>query len=107
MRKVDVPWGVNQVQLILLTIRRDVVERHGVALDGDAAFPLDVHRIEHLIVKLTLGDTIARLNQSIGQRRLAVVDMGDDAEVPDVFHGYRSERPRLELSLRKLLLTRF
>src|SRR6185312_14420558 len=64
-------------------VLRRVVEAHGLRLDGDAALALDVHRIEHLVVELALRHRPAAQQQPVGQRALAVVDMGDDREIAD------------------------
>jgi hypothetical protein len=52
-----------------------------VGLDGNAPFPLQIHGIEDLLSHLPLGKTAAELDQPIGQRRLAVVDVGDDGKI--------------------------
>ena len=90
MGKIDVAGGVDQVELVRLTVFRRVVQRDRVAFDRDASFSLDVHRIEHLVVKLTLSHTATRLNQPVRQGGLSVIDVGDDAKIADVFHGFVS-----------------
>ena len=55
----------------------------GLALDGDAALALDVHPVEVLRAGAALVDDPGQLQHPVGQRRLAVVDVGDDAEVAD------------------------
>ena len=45
MRKIDVARRVNKIQQVVLAIRSAVVECDRVALNGDAAFAFDVHRI--------------------------------------------------------------
>src|SRR5262249_29577918 len=85
--EIDVPWSVDQVEDVVLAVARAVIEPHGLRLDGDAAFALDVHGIEDLLHHLALGETAGRLDQPVGQRRLAVVDMRDDGEVADIFDG--------------------
>ena len=88
--EVDVARRVHQVELIGLAVLGAVVEAHGLRLDGDAALALDVHRVEDLLLHLPVGDVAAQLDQPVGQRRLAVVDVGDDREVADqadVRHG--------------------
>ena len=82
------PRRVDQVQQILLTILCRVVQRHRVAFDRDATFAFNIHRIEQLILELAIGHAVARLNQAIGKRGLTVIDMGDDAKISNVFHGY-------------------
>ncbi len=68
-------------------------------LDGDAALALDVHRIEHLLDHVALRHGSGLLDEAVGERRLAVVDMGDDGEVADVVermggHGGGNSRAR-------------
>jgi hypothetical protein len=52
-------------------------------LDGDAALPLQIHVVQQLVALVALGDRPRQLQQPVGQRRLAVVDVRDDAEVAD------------------------
>ena len=40
-------------------------------------------------MQISLSDSIASLDEAIGQRGLAVVNMGDNAEVSNVFHLVR------------------
>ena len=63
---------------------RCVVHRHGAGLDRDAPLALQVHVVEQLLVHLALADGAGVFQQPVGQRALAVVDVGDDAEVADV-----------------------
>ncbi len=81
--EVDVAGGVHQVELIGLAVLGGVVEADGLGLDGDAALALDVHVIKDLLAHLALGQPAGRLDQPVGQRRLAMVDMGDDGEIAD------------------------
>src|SRR3546814_17639467 len=69
------------VQLIELAVLRGVVQAHRLRLDGDAALALALHGIEHLFMHLPLGQPAAMLDQPVGPRRLAMVDMGADGEV--------------------------
>ena len=85
--KVDMPGRVDEVEHIGLAVSRLVVEADGLGLDRDAALALDVHRVEDLVLHLAVGDRAAKLDQPVGQRRLAVVDMRDDREIADVFLG--------------------
>jgi len=83
------PGGVDQVEVVDLAIARGVLQRCGLRLDGDAALFLDVHRVEHLCFHLAIRKPAATLDEAVCQRRLAVVDVGDDGEIPDVFHRCR------------------
>ena len=63
--KVDVAGGINKVQLVRLAILRLIVERHALRFDGNAALPLKIHRIEHLIRHFSLRQTAAMLDKAI------------------------------------------
>ena len=60
-----------------------VVHRDRVGLDRDPALALEVHVVEDLVAHLLLRERARDVEEAIGQRRLPVVDVGDDAEVPD------------------------
>ena len=95
---------VDQVELIGLAVPRLVDHANGVGLDGDAALSLQVHGVEHLGVHLSLGNRAGELKQAVAQRRLAVVDVGNNGEVAyeTCFHNrskIRAFRPRRVLRL--------
>ena len=92
--EVDMAGRVDQVQLIRLTIAGFVKHPHRLRLDRDPALALELHRVEHLGAHRSRVDGVGQLEDAVGQRRLAVVDVGDDREVADVslvghvFRGY-------------------
>ncbi len=82
--EIHVAGRVHQVKDIVLAVPRLVVQPDGLRLDRDAALALDIHGIEHLVAEVALIHAAGQLDQPIGQRRLAMVDMGDDREVADM-----------------------
>ena len=84
--KVHVAGGVDQVQAEVV-FAADVIHLDGVALDGDAALALQIHVVEELVHLLSRRNALGYVEKAVGQGALTVVDMGDDAEVPDVVHG--------------------
>ena len=82
--EVDVARRVDQVQLVPLPGDAD-----RLGLDRDSALALELHRVEHLGTHLAARHRVRELEDAIGQRRLAVVDVRDDREVADSFqvHG--------------------
>jgi hypothetical protein len=86
--KVDVPRSVDQVQQIDFPRTGLVLEGRGLGLDRNAALALEVHRVEHLLGHLALGKAAAHLDEPVGERRLAVVDVRDDREVADAALGH-------------------
>ena len=82
--EVDVPGGVDQVQLVGLAVPGRVEDPDGLRLDRDAALALEVHRVEHLRPHLQRIHGVGQLEDAVGERRLAVVDVGDDREVANL-----------------------
>jgi hypothetical protein len=87
--EVDVTGRVDQMQLVGLAVARRVEHAHRLRLDRDAALALQVHRVQQLRAHLARGNRVRELEDAIGQRRLAVVDVRDDREVAYVrlVHG--------------------
>src|SRR3546814_8153124 len=83
------------MELIALAVLRGVVQLHRLRLERDAALALDRIVVENLRVHFTLFQSTGQLDETIGERRLAVVDMRDDAEIADVI--LRSEEHTSEL----------
>jgi len=47
---------------------------------------LDVNRVVELIAELSIGYRAERLDEAIGERGFAVVDVSDDAEISNPLH---------------------
>ena len=75
--------GVDEVELVGPAISGGVLQADGLGLDGDAPLPLEIHPVEVLLPHLPFGDGPADLQDAVGQRRLPVVYVGDQAECPD------------------------
>ena len=84
VREVHVSRGVDEVELVGLTIVGVIGDADGVALDRDAAFALDVHGVEHLGIEVALLHGMGELEHAIRDGRFAVVDVRDDREVADM-----------------------
>ena len=90
--EVDVAGGVDQVQLVALAVLRVVEQRDALRLDGDAALALQRHVVEHLRLHLAVCQAAADLDQAVGERGFAVVDVGDDRKIADLLHGGNGRR---------------
>ena len=77
--------GVNQVENIIFAIIGPVIQANRLGLDGDTPLPLQFHFVEELVGLLPVGQGACLIQKAVGQGRLAMVDMGDDGEVSDVF----------------------
>jgi len=82
--EVDVARGVDEVQDVVFAVVGAVVQTDGAGLDGDAALALKVHGVEDLVLHLALFDRVAFLEQAVGQRGFAVVNVGDDGKIADM-----------------------
>ena len=87
--EVDVARGVDEVELVALAVRRAEVEAHGLRLDRDPLLAFELHLVEQLLAHLARGDRPRLLQHAVGERRLAVIDVGDDRKVADapLIHG--------------------
>src|SRR5262249_53435316 len=81
--EVYVARRIDKVQLVLLTIVR-VVDRNRMHADGNTALPLEVHGVADLVAEFALRDSPGFQQELIGQGALAMIDVGDDAEVSDI-----------------------
>ena len=85
--EVDVAGRVDEVQAVDQAVPRGVLEPRRAGLDRDALLALEVHRIEDLARHLPRVDRVGHLEQAIGERGLAVIDVGDDREVAQAVLG--------------------
>ncbi len=77
--------SVDEVQNIGLAVFGFVVEPDTLGFDRNPSFALDIHVVEVLGFHLARGHGSGLFEQPIGERRLAVINMRDDAEIPDIF----------------------
>jgi hypothetical protein len=78
--EVRVPRSVDDVEL-----HPSVAHGGVLGQDGDPLLALEIHGVHHALVDLLIGPEHARLPQHpVDERRLAVVDVGDDREVAEV-----------------------
>ena len=83
--EVDVSRRVDQVQLVGLAVARGLEEHADrLRLDRDPALALELHRVEQLRAHQSRIDGVGQLENPVSERRLAVVDVGNDREVADV-----------------------
>ena len=81
--KINVAGSVDKVEAVFLSVARAVVEANAFGLDGDAALAFEVHRVEDLSGHFTFAERAGEFEKAVGQRRFAVVDVGDDAKIAD------------------------
>ena len=95
--EVDVARGVDEVELVVPAVPGGVEDADGLGLDRDPALALELHRVQELRAHVPPFDGLRHLEDAVRQGRLAVVDVGDDAEVADarLVHEGRDPTARL------------
>jgi len=92
--EIDVPGRIDQVEVVGPAVSRGVLQRGGLGLDRDAALALEIHGVEDLFRHLAFSQAAAALDETVGQGRLAVVDVRDDRKIADMLHsGLRKRVP--------------
>ena len=81
------PRRIDEVEVVDLPIASLIDECSGLRLDRDSTLALDVHRVENLRFHLAVGEPTATLNQTIGERALAMIDVRNDRKISDVIHA--------------------
>ena len=64
----------------------EILHLYGMALDGDAAFALQIHIVEYLVLQVFLGNGFGVLQQAVGQGTFTMVYMGYDTKVAYILH---------------------
>ena len=78
--EIDVTWSVDHAEGVFGAVERPR-HTHGLRFDGDATLLLNIHAVQETITHLTFGHDAAELQNTVCHRRLAVIDMRDDAEI--------------------------
>ena len=79
--EIDVSGSVDQVEDVALAVPGRVVEADRARLDRDAALAFEVHRVEELVFRFAHRERAGALEDPIGKRGLAVIDMRDDRKI--------------------------
>ena len=86
--EIDMPRGVHEVEFVDFTGLGLVLHRDRMRFDGDAALAFEVHGVEHLILLLADLDGAGVFEEAVGEGGLAVVDVGNDAEITSIGGGH-------------------
>jgi hypothetical protein len=72
--------GVDQVHLVGLAVGGRVGHPNGGGLDRDATLTLEIHAVQVLLPHVPVRDGLGELQQAVGERALAVIDVCDDGD---------------------------
>jgi hypothetical protein len=76
--------GIDQIQLVGLTVLCRIDHTNRMSFDRNAAFAFEVHRVEDLRLHLPGAEGARQLEQSVGERGFAVINVRDDREIANV-----------------------
>ncbi len=79
---------IDQVEYVVLTVAVTVVHSNEVRLYGDAAFPFQIHRIQHLFLQFPTAQSMSILQQAVSQGGFPVINMSNDAKISNIFDGH-------------------
>ena len=79
--------SIDQIEHIAFAIGSCVVHPGSLELDRDAPLSFQIHVVEKLLLHISTSHRASVLQQPVSQSRLAVIDMGNDAEVPQARNG--------------------
>ena len=76
--------GINQVQIIFGAVLRLIAQAHGPGLNRNAPLLLKLHGIQKLRPAFPLANRARLGEELVGQGRFTMIDMGNNAEVPNL-----------------------
>ena len=82
--EIDMAGGVDQIELIVLSIVGSIDDTNCIRFDRDAALALDIHSIEQLRFHIAFVHSVRQLENTIRNRGLTVVDMRDNRKIADM-----------------------
>ena len=77
---------VDQIEAVRLTVSGLIREGNRLALDRNSPLTFNIHIIQYLVFEGSLVAHTGILDKPICKGRLPVVNVGDNAEVADIFH---------------------
>ena len=80
--------SVNEVKHVFLPAFGGVSHLNRMALDGDAPLAFEVHIVERLVLHLPFADGSSGLQKTICKGAFAMVNVGNDAKITEVFHQW-------------------
>ena len=83
---------IDQIEVVQLSVFGLVLQGRCLRLDSYPPLFFNVHRVQNLGFHVARFQATAALNQAVGQRRFAVVNMGNDRKISDVLHQAEGSR---------------
>ena len=75
---------INEIQMVDVTVFGGLIQGNALGLDSNTTLTFNIHGIKYLCGHLAITQTIAQLYKTVGQRRLAMIYMGNNRKIPNV-----------------------
>ena len=72
---------VDQIKRVTFAVLGCVKHGHGMSLDRNAAFALQVHVVEHLFAQISFFDGLRVLEQAISQGGFSMIDVRHNTKI--------------------------
>ena len=82
--EVDVTWRIDQIEFIQFAVFGPMVDTNSRHFYGDPALPFQIHAIQDLLAHSAGFHCTSHFQEAVGKGGFPMVNMSDDAEVPDV-----------------------
>ena len=83
--KVNMSRRINQIERILLSVLCFIDQTDCLRLDRNAAFTFQIHIVKHLILHLSCRQQSRLFNNTVCQRRFAMINVCDNAKISNIF----------------------
>jgi hypothetical protein len=80
--------SIYKIEDIGCSVVGSVIEADSLSLDGNSALTLQIHLVQELVLLIPVGKGAGILEKPVCKCGLAVVNMGDNGKVADIFDGH-------------------
>jgi alanine-alpha-ketoisovalerate/valine-pyruvate aminotransferase len=67
-----------------------IIDLDGMTLNRDPLLPFKVHIVQHLVHHVSITHRMSHLQEAVCQGGFTMIDMGNNAKIPDVLHSFIS-----------------
>jgi hypothetical protein len=85
--EIDVPRCVDEIQIIVLTVKGFVDKANSAGFYGDSAFALNIHIIKELFLHVPLVNRAGKLKYTVGKGGFPMIYMGYDGKIPYILNN--------------------
>jgi len=81
------PGSIDEIEYVILPFIF-ILHLNGMTFNGNPPFALKIHIVQKLILLFAVSYGMGEFEKAVCQRTLSVVNMRNDAKIPDVLHNF-------------------